>query len=87
MAPIAARQAAQVIENASRVVAIELLAASQGLYLAGPMRPGQGVGAALEMVRGLAEPLDVDRPTSSDIEVLTELVKSGELGSLLKPGP
>lgn len=87
MAPIAARQAAQVIENASRVVAIELLAASQGLYLAGPMQPGRGVGAALETVRRLAEPLDVDRPTSRDIEALTELVKSGELDRILKPGP
>ena len=83
MAPIAARQAAQVIENVSRVVAIELLAASQGLYLAGPMQPGQGVCAALEMVRRLADPLDFDRPTSKDIESLTELVKSGELGRAL----
>ena len=83
MAPIAARQAAQVIENASRVVSIELLTASQGLYLAGSLQPGQGVIAALEMVRRLADPLDVDRPTSRDIETLTELVKSGELGRSL----
>ena len=87
MAPIAARQAAQVIENASKVVAVELLAASQGLHLAGSMRPGLGVVAALEMVRGLAEPLDFDRPTSGDIEALTKLVKSGELESLMKPDP
>ena len=83
MAPIAARQAAQVIENASRVIAIELLAASQGLYLGEPLRPGQGVGTALKMVRRVAEPLDADRPTSSDIEALTELVESGELGRAL----
>ncbi|MEE9262153.1 MAG: histidine ammonia-lyase [Dehalococcoidia bacterium] len=87
MAPIAARQAAQVIENASKVVAVELLAASQGLHLAGSMRPGLCVVAALEMVRGLAEPLDFDRPKSGDIEALTKLVKSGELESLMKPDP
>ncbi len=83
MAPIAARQAAQVIENSTKVVAIELLTASQGLYLSGPLQPGTGVIQALEMVRRLVVPLDKDRPTTEDIESLTQLVKSGELLSSL----
>ncbi|MFQ6029559.1 MAG: histidine ammonia-lyase, partial [Dehalococcoidia bacterium] len=85
MAPIAACQATQIVANAMRVVAIELLAASQGLYLSEPLLPGQGVTQALELVRSRVPPLDNDRPTSSDIETLTELVKSGELSQFLVP--
>ena len=63
----------------SRVVSIELLTASQGLYMSKPLQPGRGVAQALDMVRDLVAPLEGDRSTSQDIEDLTGLVRSGEL--------
>src|SRR6185437_9428430 len=50
MGPIAARGAAAIIENARRVVAIELLCAAQGVARHEPLRPGLGVVAAIERV-------------------------------------
>ncbi len=46
MGTIAARKAALVVENVCQVVAIELLAAYQGLGFRRPLRPGRGVQAA-----------------------------------------
>lgn len=83
MAPIAGRQAAKVIGNVAGVIAVELLCASQGLYLSERLQPGLGVVGALSEVRRLVSPLDADRPTSRDIETLTKLVRSGALSNLL----
>ena len=84
MAPISARQAAEVIGNTARVLAVELLCASQGLYLSEQLQPGQGVAEALNEVRSLSPPLDTDRSTGKDIEVLARLVKSGAFRRLLE---
>lgn len=69
----------QIIDNAFAVVAIEFLNAAQGLEFRKPLKPGQGVKAAYDVIRKYIKPLDEDRPLYFDINKLTEVVKSGEI--------
>jgi histidine ammonia-lyase len=66
-----------VLRNAERVVAIELLCAAQALDLRAPLEPGAGTRAALAAVRRVVPFLDRDRVLAGDIERLTRLVREG----------
>jgi histidine ammonia-lyase len=77
MGMTAAWKAGRVLANAERIVAIELLAAAQGLEFLRPLRPGRGVARAWEAVRALAAPLDGDRPLTPDIERVAAAVRAG----------
>ena len=68
----------KIIDNTVAVIAIELLAAAQALDLRGG-EPGKGVKAAYNLIRTYVKFLDKDRPLYPDIEILTNLVKSGEI--------
>jgi len=69
----------QVLANAERALAIELLAAAQGVEFLAPLEPGAGVRAAHDFVRSLSATLVEDRPLGGDIEMVAEAVASGEL--------
>jgi histidine ammonia-lyase len=58
----------QVVENVERVLAVELLAAAEGLEYRKPLRPGKGVEDAYDRIRSLAPRLTEDRALSGDIE-------------------
>ena len=73
----AAWKAARILDNATRIVAIELLAGAQGLEFLKPLKPGRGVARTYEAVRGAVEALDSDRPMSEDIERMARLVLEG----------
>lgn len=73
-----ARHAREILTNVENVVAIELMAAAQGLEYH-DLEPSKGVKAAYEKIREYVEPLDGDRALSGDIELLKELIMSGEL--------
>lgn len=77
MGPIAARGAASIIANATRVVAIELLCAAQGVEQHAPLQPGRGVVVAVERLRAAVPRLTSDRVLSGDIEQVARLIKSG----------
>jgi histidine ammonia-lyase len=82
MGMAAAYKASRILVNAQRVVAAELLCASQGLEFLKPLRPGRGVGALHQRIRTLDPPvlpLLEDRPPGPDLERLTEAVARGEL--------
>src|SRR5207302_3375127 len=64
----AAWKAQRILANATRIVAIELLAAAQGLEYLKPLRPGRGVARSYATLRSMAPPLTVDRPLTADIE-------------------
>ena len=83
MGMTAAWKAERILANAARVVAIELLAAAQGLEFLRPLKPGRGVVRTLAAVRGLVPPLDGDRPLSGDIE----RIAAGVGGGTFDPGP
>lgn len=68
MGMTAAWKAQRILANAARVVAIELLAAAQGLEFLKPLRPGRGVAHLHAVVRQMVPPLDADRPMAEEIE-------------------
>jgi histidine ammonia-lyase len=81
MGATSARRASAILGNAQRVVAIEALAAAQGLDLRSPLRPAPATAAARAAIRELSPPLDEDRSLASDIEAISELVSSDRLGN------
>ena len=78
----AARKAARVLRNAEHVVAIELLAASQGIDLLRPLRSSDRLEAAHATVRERVAVLRDDRPGSPDIESLAELIRRGRFSAV-----
>ncbi len=64
----------QIVELAERVLAIELLAAAEGLEYRKPLKPGVGVQAAYEAVRARVPRLGADRSMSGDIEKLAAAI-------------
>jgi len=75
----AALKARQSLENAARVVALEILAAAQGLEFLQPLRPGVGPRAAHEFVRSQIPALIDDRSLAPDANRILEWMATGEL--------
>ena len=69
----------QVLANAERVLAIELLAGAQAVEFLAPLQPGRGVGAVREFVRELSPRLRDDRPLAPDIEAVAATIGDGSL--------
>jgi histidine ammonia-lyase len=78
MGMTAARQARDAVRLLETVLALELLAAAQGLEFLRPLRPGAGVLAAYERIREAVEPLERDRVMGADIEAVEAMVRAGE---------
>ncbi|OLD02549.1 MAG: hypothetical protein AUI99_05815 [Gemmatimonadetes bacterium 13_1_40CM_3_69_22] len=74
----AAWKAERILANATRIVAIELLAAAQGLEFLKPLTPGRGVARAYGAVRGEVSALAGDRPLTADIERIAGGVREGK---------
>jgi histidine ammonia-lyase len=79
MGPLAARQAAQVVANVRRILAIEILAACQALEFLKPLRSSPALDAAYRLVREKVAPYDRDRHLAPDIETVAELVRAGRI--------
>lgn len=79
MGAYAAFKAREVVENATSVVAIELLCGAQGLEFREGLLPGRGVRAAHDLIRESVPPLELDRYQSSDIEAVARLIRFGRL--------
>ena len=77
MGNTAGLKALQVLANAERAVAIELLAGAQGVEFLAPLEPGAGVAAARAFVRTLSDRLDDDRSLTPDIERVAAAVRDG----------
>lgn len=67
-----------VVADAEYVLAIELLAAAEGLEYRKPLCPGKGVEQAYQAVRKRAARLTADRSMTVDIESLAEGIRLGE---------
>lgn len=78
MGMTAATKLRAVVQNVEHVVAVELLAAAEGLEYRAPLRPGRGVMRAYERVRAHAPRLTRDRPLAPDIERLAAALRRGE---------
>lgn len=79
MGPIAARQAAQVVQNVGRILAIEVLAACQGLEFLKPLVTAPPLDAVYRRVRTRVPAYNQDRLLSPEIEAVAERVKDGSL--------
>jgi histidine ammonia-lyase len=75
----AAIKAWRAVELATEVVAIELLAACQGIDLLAPLRTSPRLEAAHRAVRAEVPPLDADRSPAPDIARLARLIASGAI--------
>jgi histidine ammonia-lyase len=67
-----------IVELAENVVAIELLAAAEGLEHRRPLKAGRGVEGAFAAVRKIAPPLTQDRMLSGDIAHVAEAIRRGD---------
>jgi histidine ammonia-lyase len=67
----------QIVENAERVLAIELMCAAQGLEFRKPLKPSREVGRAYAAVRAIVPHLEQDRSLSPNIEALATAVRTG----------
>jgi histidine ammonia-lyase len=77
MGNAAGLKAWQVLANAERVVAIELLAAAQAVEFHAPLEPGVGSRAARELVRSKSPRVRDDRPLADDIEAVATSIRDG----------
>jgi histidine ammonia-lyase len=79
MAPLAARRLAEQTALGHRIVAIELLCATQALELRASQRLGALTRRAFAHVRELTPFAGSDVPYPSDLEPLVALVRSGAI--------
>jgi len=68
-----------IVGLAETIVAIELIAAAEGLEYRKPLRPGVGVARAYDLVRGYVAQLAADRAMSKDIDRVSRAIRDGEI--------
>jgi histidine ammonia-lyase len=78
-----ARRLQRMLENARNILAIELLAACQGIDFLAPLRTGTQAQKAHDVVRSLSKRVDSDRSLAPDIEAVAESIARGTLSELL----
>ena len=79
-----ARRLEPMLANLRNILAIELLAACQGIDLLAPLRTGPETRRAYDIVRGLSPAVDSDRSLAPDIEALAREVANGSFAALLR---
>jgi histidine ammonia-lyase len=67
----------QIVENAERVVAIELMCATQALEFRRPLKSSPEIERAHDVVRAVVPRLEQDRVLAGDIEALASAVRAG----------
>jgi len=67
-----------IVNLAENLLAIELLAAAEGLEHRRPLKSGAGVERAFALVRKLSPPLTNDRPLANDIARVAEAIRRGD---------
>ena len=78
MGSISALKLRHVVENVNMVITIELMCAAQGVDFLKPLKPGNGTGKALELIRSVVPFLDEDRNISIDMQHLRALIDGSE---------
>ncbi|HXC75231.1 MAG TPA: histidine ammonia-lyase [Sphingomicrobium sp.] len=85
MAPIAARKAGQIARNAAGVIAVELIAAAQGVDCHAPLTTSAKLQSVHAAVRELSPHLVSDRYWASEMAALQAAVLAGEIFTLPLP--
>jgi histidine ammonia-lyase len=82
MATYAARRLAPMAANTARIVAIELLAAAQGVDLRRPLATSAPLAKAMELIRADVSFWDRDRAFAPDLEAIRKRVERGDFAAL-----
>jgi histidine ammonia-lyase len=82
MGMTAATKLRSIVELTETIVAIELIAAAEGLEYRAPLQPGRGVKQAHEIVRRYVPRLTADRAMSGEIENIARAIQTGEFDAL-----
>jgi histidine ammonia-lyase len=81
MAPIAARKAGQIARNAAGVIAVELIAAAQGVDHHAPLKTSPKLQEVHATVRGHSLHFGADRYWADEMAALQAAVLAGEFGT------
>lgn len=82
MATYAARRLHGMLDNVTNIVAIELLAAAQGIEFHRPQRSSSPLEHVIESLREVSPPFEEDRSLSPDIGQVAALIERGEFCEL-----
>ena len=80
MATFAARRLQNMLRNTEYIVAIELLAAAQGIEFLRPLKSSAVLEGILALVRSVSPAMMVDRSLASDMELVRGLITQGRIG-------
>ena len=81
MATFAARKLGDLCANTSCILAIELLAAAQGVDLRAPFETSPKLRGVMREIRSRVPHYDIDRYLAPDIAAMTEAVRSGVIAA------
>jgi histidine ammonia-lyase len=85
MAPIAARKAGQIARNAAGVIAVELMAAAEGIDYHAPLNTSPKLQDIHAAVRKISPHFTADRYWADEMSALQSAVLEGEIGDPLLP--
>ncbi len=86
MSAYAARRLGEMADNTAGIVAIELLAAAQGIEFRRPLESSPSLEEVLGLVRARVPPLDQDRYLAPDIAAIKDLVQAGGFNDMMPAG-
>ena len=78
-----ARRLERMLHNLRHILAIELLAACQGIDLLAPLQTGTLARQAYDAIRAKSAKVKEDRPLAGDIEAVSSLLADGTVASAL----
>ncbi len=84
MATHAARHARTIVDNATHVLALELMTGFHGLAFEKRLRPGRGVAAARAVLSEVLAPLVTDRVLAGDVEAVVGVIADGSLAAAVE---
>ncbi len=83
MATYAARRLLSMVENLRGIIAVELLAAAQGIQFRRPLTSSEPLEAAVALIRQHVPPHDGDRYFAPDITAIKQLIEAGRFSSFV----
>jgi histidine ammonia-lyase len=86
MATFAARRLLPMIDNVTHILAIEWLAAAQGIEFLRPLQSSAALEAAHALLRQSCAAMHTDRYLAPDIEAASALVRGGQAGQIGQSG-
>ena len=80
MATFAARRLRAMLHNTGHIIAIELLAAAQGIEFLRPLQSAPALERVLRLVRSVSPAMMADRSLARDMQAVHHLVAAGDIG-------